>query len=316
MLGERSLLNLKLAVQSVADLEAFRDKYQYVLSAIPIDELPKERTLFNHLVDELAKCTAMKSKVDKAIEASGSSHRRSTSWLWAKVRNAIDLDQQKRNRDGFEKNLKLKPTVLTSTTSQKDDVPANPAETKKKRSKKAGKKEEKSAAKSTAPAAPAPSGKPPGGPPPKGKQGGDLTPRSNAVSKTAKMTPAEKAKVPCMFFAYNCCYAKQCAFSHDPNRKYTGPPPKSISKAKGQPSAPAAVAPLIPAVPAITDNKVTWLWDTAAGRHLIGRQALSSVMHKCVRPSSTPVGFATGGGAQQGNTSLAFQDSNAIPPSG
>ena len=117
-----------------------------------------------------------------------------------------------------------------------------------------------------------------------------------------------------MFFAYNCCYAKQCAFSHDPNKKYTGPPPKSISKAKGQPSAPAAVAPLIPAVPAITDNKVTWLWDTAAGRHLIGRQALSSVMHKCVRPSSTPVGFATGGGAQQGNTSLAFQDSNVIPP--
>ena len=134
VLGERSLLNLKLAGQSVADLEAFRDKYQYVLSAIPIDELPKERTLFNHLVDELAKCTAMKSKVDKAIEASGSSHRRSTSWLCAKVRNAIDLDQQKRNRDGFEKNLKLTPTVLTSTTSQKDDVPANPAETKKKRS--------------------------------------------------------------------------------------------------------------------------------------------------------------------------------------
>ena len=125
----RHFLNLKLAGQSVADLEAFRDKYQYVLSAIPIDELPKERTLFNHLVDELAKCTAMKSKVDKAIEASGSSHRRSTSWLWAKVRNAIDLDQQKGNRDGFEKNLKLKPTVLTSTTSQKDDVPANPAET-------------------------------------------------------------------------------------------------------------------------------------------------------------------------------------------
>ena len=225
VLGERSLLNLKLAGQSVADLEAFRDKYQYVLSAIPIDELPKERTLFNHLVDELSKCTAMKSKVDKAIEASGSSHRRSTSWLWAKVRNAIDLDQQKRNRDGFEKNLKLKPTVLTSTTSQKDDVPANPAETKKKRGQKAGKKEEKPAAKSTAPAAPAPSGKPPGGPPPKakpkGKQGGDLTPRSNAVSKTAKMTPAEKAKVPCMFFAYNCCYAKQCVFSHDPNKKST-----------------------------------------------------------------------------------------------
>ena len=49
VLGERNLLGLKLAGQSVADIEAFREKYNYILRAIPLDELPKERTLFNRL---------------------------------------------------------------------------------------------------------------------------------------------------------------------------------------------------------------------------------------------------------------------------
>ena len=37
------------------------------------------------------------------------------------------------------------------------------------------------------------------------------------------------------------------------------------------------------------------------------------MMH-CVRKTNTPVGFATGGGAQQGDKSLAFEDSRVIPP--
>ena len=81
------------------------------------------------------------------------------------------------------------------------------------------------------------------------------------------------------------------------------------------PKASAAVAQLIPAMASVAsdDNRISWLWDTAAGRHLIGRQALNSNMIKCVRESSTPVGFATGGGAQQGTTSLGFEDSRVIP---
>ena len=65
-LGGRSLLKLSLAGPSLADLDAFREKYVYVLAAIPVAEQPKEATLFDHLLDELEKCTALKPKVEKA----------------------------------------------------------------------------------------------------------------------------------------------------------------------------------------------------------------------------------------------------------
>ena len=85
ILGERNLLGLKLAGQSVADIEAFREKYNYILRAIPLDELPKERTLFNHLIDEFEKCPIMKHRVEKARESAHDSRRRTCAWLWAKA---------------------------------------------------------------------------------------------------------------------------------------------------------------------------------------------------------------------------------------
>ena len=46
MLAERSLLSLKVTGNSDADLEAFRDKYIYVMSTIPLEDLPRHQTLF------------------------------------------------------------------------------------------------------------------------------------------------------------------------------------------------------------------------------------------------------------------------------
>ena len=115
-----------------------------------------------------------------------------------------------------------------------------------------------------------------------------------------------------MFCAYDACRAKSCAFLHSPTEKYTGPPPRALSKAKS-PAAVAAVVPAVASVPA-KNNSISWLWDTAAGRRLIGKQALNSTMMHCVRKTNTPAGFATGGGAQRGDKSLAFEDSRAIPP--
>ena len=59
-LGGRNLLKLSLAGPSLADLDAFREKYVYVLTAIPVAEQPRETSLFDHLLDELEKCTALK----------------------------------------------------------------------------------------------------------------------------------------------------------------------------------------------------------------------------------------------------------------
>ena len=81
------------------------------------------------------------------------------------------------------------------------------------------------------------------------------------------------------------CRPKCCAFLHSPTEKYTGPPPRALSKAKSQ----ATVAAVVPAV---KNNSISWLWDTAAGRHLIGKQALNNTMMHCVRKTNTPVCFA------------------------
>ena len=49
MLGERNLLSLRLNGTTLSELESFRDKYQYIMTTIPIDDMPRDQTLYNHL---------------------------------------------------------------------------------------------------------------------------------------------------------------------------------------------------------------------------------------------------------------------------
>ena len=74
-------------------------------------------------------------------------------------------------------------------------------------------------------AAPAPKAKPkakPSGPkPPPPNKKGNTTPCVEEAKKVAKMSASEKAKAPCMFYAYNSCKAKSCAFLH-PDTLLTG----------------------------------------------------------------------------------------------
>ena len=122
------------------------------------------------------------------------------------------------------------------------------------------------------------------------------TPRGAEVSKAAQVSPAEKARTPCMFYAYN------RAFLHSDTQKYKGPRPRVMAKTnpkgKGPAKVAASVAPLVSApinhassdvpqvnaMPVQLDQKIPWLWDTAAGRHIIGRQALSNDVVKWIHP--------------------------------
>ena len=339
MLGERNLLQLKVPGKNVSDLEAFRQKYNYILQTIPASDLPKEQTLFNHLIDELEKSPVMAYKVQKSREAPVGSHRRTTTWLWDKVDLAIELEQQKKNRADFDRQLQLKPQDGYSGTAGSSEVPGAPAPTgaalskkeraaqkaaekaekdrkEKEKKEKEKKKREKEAAKAAAlaAAAKAPPKKAPPPKPPRNPRRGDrsTTPRGEEATRASKMTPEEKAKTPCMFFAYNMCKAKSCAFLHSNTQKYQGPPPRVLGKdgkAKAPAKVAASVAPLVSAqvsssssdipqvnaMPLEVDQKIPWLWDTAAGRHIIGRQALSPSMKSCLRKSVSPVAFATGG---------------------
>ena len=234
MLGERNLLQLKLHGNSISDLETFRDKYLYILSAIPHSELPREQTLFNHLMDELER-SPISDKIRKAREAPHNSHRRSTKWIWGKVELAIELEQQKINRAAFDKQLRQKPHLDQGAGNA---APAAPAKADKppKKKKEKKKKEDKKEGKPEVPAAPVPPKADPKKPPkppkkPKTPRGGDTTPRTAEIVKVSEMTPAQKAKHPCMFFAYNACKAKSCPFLHDAHNKYQGPPPRKLKVA-------------------------------------------------------------------------------------
>ena len=268
----------------------------------------------------------MTAKVQKAREAPLTSHRRTTNWLWGKVELALQLDQQRKNRLEFDKQLKLKPadgyagttnTKIAGAPAASDPKGGNPkarisgAPAPKNANPKSKAEKDKKVE-----AAPAPHGKPKAkakpkakgahtGPPPKA---GANTPRSVEAQKAANMTPAQKARTPCMFYAYNSCKAKQCAFLHSATEKYKGPPPRALAKAKGSPKVAAnmahvtagtAAVPIVDALPAKPTGAISWLWDTAAGRHLIGRQALTPHMKSYLQQSPNPVAFATGGEVRQ-----------------
>ena len=107
----------------------------------------------------------------KAREARLDSHRRTTDWLWSKVDLAIQLDQQKRNRAEFDKQLKLKPAAgYAGTQHTPDDKIAG------------------------APA-PTPNPKAKATPKSQGSGGGNPNPKPNKIPKeNVKAAPAPKAK--------------------------------------------------------------------------------------------------------------------------
>ena len=97
------------------------------MAAIPVDDLPRETTLFNHLLDELEQFTPLANKITKSREAPAGSHRRTTKWLWGKVDLFIELERVKANRHAFDKKLRDSQTADLATTYNPKLVTANPA---------------------------------------------------------------------------------------------------------------------------------------------------------------------------------------------
>ena len=163
------------------------------MSTIPIEDLPRQQTLFNHLIDELERNAVIAPKVVKAREARLDSHRHTTDWLWSKVELAIQLDQQKRNR------------AEGSQQTPDDKIAGAPAPTPNPKAKATPKSSgggnpqpKKTPKKEDVKAAPAPKAKPkakPSGPkPPPPNRKGNTTQRTEEAKKVAKMSASEKAK--------------------------------------------------------------------------------------------------------------------------
>ena len=73
-----------------------------------------------------------------------------------------------------------------------------------------------------------------------------------------------------------------------------------------------AAVPIVDAMPSKLTGAIPWLWDAAAGGHLIGKQALTPKMKEFLQQSPNPVAFATGGGSQAGQESITFDGSKIL----
>jgi hypothetical protein len=258
MVSHQQLLNVRLGGNALSDLETLRDRILFIRAAMEDDDLPKQATLESFIYQQLKHHPKMGTAIEKYESSKLDSHRRSYEWLWKKMNDIITRHKVDHNVTVFDKAL------ASGKTTRAAGAPANVDDSKsekkdKKRGKRGGKKKNKGESEDV-PAAPAP-GKTtpppkrdvsPGGKGKKGK-GKDYTPRGtdngNTTPRGTPLTAEQKAKLPCMFYAFKSCHAGgKCAFLHDDNNLYSGPPPRAVKgKGKGTPKAPGAVAAVLAA---------------------------------------------------------------------
>ena len=124
------------------------------------------------------------------------------------------------------------------------------------------------------------------------------------------MTPAEKAKAPCIFHQMpsGCIHGANCQYDHRevPPPKKSEPDAKSKSKTASVPKVPAAVAIIAVLSSMISPSQsfgtLEWCADTGAGRHMISDEALSGqgfqydAVSSFANDSHENFKFSTGGG--------------------
>jgi hypothetical protein len=187
------------------------------------EDMPKESTLKQWLFNNLEKHPIMARTIEKWNDRSINSKKRTYTWLWNKMGEQIIIRTNEVN------------TAQVKAAFSGGNVPGAPAVTEKKSKKDKKAKKEKGDKTQTVPAAPGVSNtsnkkdKGKG----KGKDGGKAkaNPKSGTSTPISKLTAAEKAKMPCMFYPTGSCFRTNCPFAHDdknlhPNPK-TAPPPKA-----------------------------------------------------------------------------------------
>ena len=259
-LTQHHLLSLTMHGHDTKSLEDFRQRFNYIFEALEVAERPTEASLRSLLFEQLKCHPKMTLHIDRFRNASSGSSKRCWRWLYDKMCEVIEIAQPEENAEAIDKALKPKSSHASPAPksnpakggdkAEKDkerkekeekdrkDKEKKDKKKEKERAKKEKKKEEErrkeEAAPSSAPNAPA-----------KGKgKGRDKSP------KKEQLTEEQKAKFPCMFFAYDACTAgDSCSFLHDRNNLYKGPKPrklKSTSAGAASVMAGAAIASVIP----------------------------------------------------------------------
>ena len=224
LLTQLQVLQIPLEGFSVPQLTTFRQKVTYALNSVPKSDRPNDRLLGEWLYQRLKGCKRLEYELRQIKESKPKSVKRQFPWLWRRLRDSLLDSKEDANAQAVDGALKAGPSAAAKVGGAVGKA-ANRGE-KRKRAKKERPKtstsdkiqQESSSSKADATAAAAKPFK-------KFKR-----------KSTAKMTPEQKAKTPCVFhFKFsNCKSGADCAFSHNPAHN-NHPPKKAGFNAKGPP---------------------------------------------------------------------------------
>ena len=228
-LSQHHLLSLKMNGSDIKALEDFRQRYDFCVGALEPSEMPAETSLRSLLFESLKNHPKMALAIDKFREANTGSYKRTSRWLYSKMCEAIEISQMDLNTTSMDKALtsagldpkvggaqaeaKDKKKKDEKTKKEKEKKPEQDTKVKKEDKPKTSKKVEED---KNVDAAFAQKGKG------KGKDG-----KGKNKEDKPPLTKEQKAKLPCMYFAYDSCTrGKDCEFLHDKGNLYKGPKPR------------------------------------------------------------------------------------------
>ena len=246
-LTQSHLLNLKVSGNDIKALEDFRNKFDFIWQALETAERPSESAVRSLLFEQLKSHPKLQLTIDKFRNASSSSSKRTSAWLYEKLVEVIEIHQLEENSANIEKSL----ANIGNQNQQKTDAHGNAAKPQKpqKNEKSAKQNEQEKPDKPSKSEKPSKADKPDKPEKEKPKDGVNAAAAKGKGKgkdeKTDKKTQDKKSeelkKQPCMYFGYNACSkGDKCPYLHDPANKYSGPKPKGLKDKAGSSSAGAA----------------------------------------------------------------------------
>ena len=215
----------------VKSLEEFKQRFDYCLGSLEFGEHPNEASLRSLLFENLKNHPKMALAIDKFRQAVLGTRKRTSRWLY-------EIIQMDTNSTSVDKALASGGDAKIAGAQADPKKPEKPPKpTKPPKDEKLNKKPDKSdkvkpdknkPKKAEVEAAAADSS---------GKSKGKGKGSGKDQDKKELLTKEEKAKHPCMYFAYeSCVHSEKCQYLHDKNNLYKGPKPRT------KPSATAGVA--------------------------------------------------------------------------
>jgi hypothetical protein len=105
LINQKQLLEIRLAGNTVGDLDVFKDKIVFIRSAMEDVDLPNDSTLTSFLYEQIKYHPKLATTIEKYESSKLGSHRRTYEWLWERMLGVIARHQADLNAQSVDKAL-------------------------------------------------------------------------------------------------------------------------------------------------------------------------------------------------------------------